>query len=87
MGATSMTKPLTNPPSAARFWALIPSAGTGSRAGVEGPKQYQPLLGQPLVMHTLAAFSARGAIAVGVSFAGSQMPGANFTGAEGVRVD
>ena len=58
MGATSMTKHLPKPPSAARFWALIPSAGTGSRAGVDGPKQYQPLLGQPLVMHTLAAFLA-----------------------------
>ena len=45
-------------PSAPRFWALIPCAGSGSRAGTEGPKQYQSLAGQPLVMHTLAAFSA-----------------------------
>lgn len=41
----------------ARFWALIPCAGTGSRAGATGPKQYQPLAGQPLVLHTLAAFA------------------------------
>ena len=39
-----------------RLWALIPCAGSGSRAGSVGPKQYQMLAGQPLVMHTLAAF-------------------------------
>ena len=44
-------------PSDARFWAVIPCAGTGSRSGAEGPKQYQPLAGQPLVIHTLSAFS------------------------------
>ncbi len=43
---------------APRFWALIPCAGTGSRAGTAGPKQYQLLAGQPLVLHTLAAFAA-----------------------------
>lgn len=41
-----------------RVWALLPCAGTGSRAGAEGPKQYQLLAGQPMVMHTLAAFAA-----------------------------
>lgn len=40
-----------------RFWALIPCAGIGSRAGGAGPKQYQPLLGTPLVLHTLAAMT------------------------------
>ncbi|MDP3629212.1 MAG: 2-C-methyl-D-erythritol 4-phosphate cytidylyltransferase [Hydrogenophaga sp.] len=43
---------------AARFWALIPCAGTGSRAGAAGPKQYQPVAGQPMVHHTLLAFAA-----------------------------
>lgn len=60
-----MIQPPLNSPSAAsfgapdacRFWALIPCAGTGSRAGADGPKQYQPLVGKPLVMHTLAAFA------------------------------
>lgn len=33
----------------------MPCAGTGSRAGTALPKQYQPLLGRPLVHHTLAA--------------------------------
>ena len=50
---------------AARFWAVIPCAGTGSRALPPGqppgdallPKQYQPVAGQPLVLHTLAAFA------------------------------
>jgi 2-C-methyl-D-erythritol 4-phosphate cytidylyltransferase len=42
----------------ARCWALIPCAGTGSRAGGAGPKQYQPVAGLPMVQHTLAAFAA-----------------------------
>ena len=41
----------------ARFWALIPCAGFGARSGAIGPKQYQPIAGQPMVMHTLAAFA------------------------------
>jgi len=45
------------PAATPRCWALIPCAGTGSRAGAAGPKQYQPLAGQPMVMHTLAAFA------------------------------
>ena len=40
------------------FFAVVPCAGNGSRAGVPLPKQYQPLLGQPLVLHTLAALKA-----------------------------
>ncbi|MEI8028377.1 MAG: 2-C-methyl-D-erythritol 4-phosphate cytidylyltransferase [Comamonadaceae bacterium] len=40
-----------------RYWALIPCAGSGSRAGTDNPKQYQPLAGQAMVMHTLAAFA------------------------------
>ena len=45
-------------PHAARYWALIPCAGSGSRAGSAGPKQYQPVAGLPMVRHTLAAFAA-----------------------------
>ena len=41
-----------------RFFALIPCAGNGSRAGTQGPKQYEPIAGRPMVMHTLAAFAA-----------------------------
>lgn len=41
-----------------RLWALIPCAGNGSRSGAAGPKQYQPIAGQPMVLHTLAALAA-----------------------------
>ena len=44
--------------SAPRLWALIPCAGTGTRAGTALPKQYQRVAGQQMVMHTLAAFAA-----------------------------
>lgn len=44
--------------SASRFWALVPCAGSGLRAGSPVPKQYQELAGQPMVRHTLAALAA-----------------------------
>lgn len=40
------------------LWALVPCAGSGSRAGSVCPKQYQPVAGQAMVLHTLAAFAA-----------------------------
>lgn len=40
-----------------RLFALIPCAGSGSRAGTTQPKQYLPVAGQPMVWHTLAAFA------------------------------
>jgi 2-C-methyl-D-erythritol 4-phosphate cytidylyltransferase len=52
-----MTLPSENHP-AARCHALLPCAGTGSRAGTAGPKQYQTVAGLPMVLHTLAAFNA-----------------------------
>lgn len=45
----------------ARFFALLPCAGQGSRAGVSAlglAKQYQEIAGQAIVLHTLAAFAA-----------------------------
>lgn len=47
----------TNADGAARIWALIPCAGTGSRSGTQGPKQYQVVGGKAMVLHTLAAFA------------------------------
>jgi 2-C-methyl-D-erythritol 4-phosphate cytidylyltransferase len=41
-----------------RFFALVPCAGTGTRAGTNGPKQYERIAGHPMVWHTLAAFAA-----------------------------
>lgn len=45
-----------------RLWAFVPCAGVGARAIAPGqrpdlPKQYQPVAGQPLVLHTLAALA------------------------------
>lgn len=45
-------------PTQPRFFALVPCAGSGSRSGAAGPKQYAPLAGQALVAHTLAALAA-----------------------------
>jgi 2-C-methyl-D-erythritol 4-phosphate cytidylyltransferase len=44
-------------PSTPRYFALIPCAGNGSRAGTAGPKQYERVGGQPMVWHTLSAFA------------------------------
>jgi len=38
--------------------ALVPCAGTGSRAGTAGPKQYERIAGRRLVEHTLAVLAA-----------------------------
>ena len=48
--------PIPVPP--ARCHALLPCAGTVSRAGTAVPKQYQPVAGRPLVLHTLDALRA-----------------------------
>ena len=48
----------SNSPPAARCHALIPCAGSGSRSGRAGPKQYELLAGRRLVDHTLDAFLA-----------------------------
>lgn len=50
--------PATIPVPPARCHALLPCAGTGSRAGTAVPKQYQPVAGRPLVLHTLDALRA-----------------------------
>ena len=49
-------------PLAPAIWALIPCAGVGSRAGTAQPKQYQPLAGRALVLHTLDAFAQAGRV-------------------------
>ncbi|KTT25968.1 2-C-methyl-D-erythritol 4-phosphate cytidylyltransferase [Pseudacidovorax intermedius] len=50
-----------------RLFVLIPCAGTGSRAGAPGPKQYEPLAGRPLVAHTLDVFRALGPRLAGIA--------------------
>ena len=51
------------PGAPARCFALIPAAGSGSRAGLNQPKQYQQIAGARLIDHTLAAFFEVGDIA------------------------
>ncbi|MBN8505359.1 MAG: 2-C-methyl-D-erythritol 4-phosphate cytidylyltransferase [Burkholderiales bacterium] len=41
-----------------RLFALVPAAGSGSRAGQCQPKQYVPIAGRPLLAHTLEALAA-----------------------------
>ena len=41
---------------APRYFSLIPAAGVGARMGADGPKQYLPLGGKPMLRHTLDAF-------------------------------
>ena len=36
-------------------YALVPCAGSGNRAGTDGPKQYAVIAGRSVVAHTLAA--------------------------------
>ncbi|MDS4040878.1 MAG: 2-C-methyl-D-erythritol 4-phosphate cytidylyltransferase [Candidatus Competibacter sp.] len=37
----------------ARYWAMVPAAGAGKRMGSPIPKQYLPLAGRPVILHTL----------------------------------
>ena len=55
-----MTTNSANIRASARFFALLPCAGQGSRAAAVGglAKQYQVIAGQAMVLHTLAAFEA-----------------------------
>ena len=41
-----------------RYFALIPAAGAGSRMGQSLPKQYLPILGRPLLHHSVAQLCA-----------------------------
>lgn len=47
----------------AKKYVLIPAAGSGSRMGSHTPKQYLPLLGKPLIQHTIDIFAGHPAIA------------------------
>src|SRR5260221_4651450 len=37
----------------ARFFGLVPAAGSGSRFGIAGPKQYSQLRGRPMLYHSV----------------------------------
>ncbi len=51
------TPPATPRPTP-RHFALIPAAGVGSRMAADRPKQYLPLAGQPMLLHSIAALVA-----------------------------
>lgn len=50
---TGESKPAPKPPEASGYWVIVPAAGSGKRMGADKPKQYLPLLGKPLIAHTL----------------------------------
>lgn len=52
---------------ASRLFVLIPCAGSGSRAGGTGPKQYQRIAGRPMVSHTLDAFRSLAGVFAGIA--------------------
>jgi 2-C-methyl-D-erythritol 4-phosphate cytidylyltransferase len=43
---------------ASRFFGLVPAAGSGSRFGVAGPKQYSQLAGKPMLRHAVGRLLA-----------------------------
>lgn len=45
------------------LWCVVPAAGCGARVGGEVPKQYLPIAGKPLLMHTLERLAAHPRIA------------------------
>lgn len=40
------------------LWCVVPAAGRGARFGSAVPKQYLPLAGRPLILHTLERLAA-----------------------------
>jgi 2-C-methyl-D-erythritol 4-phosphate cytidylyltransferase len=40
------------------LWCVVPAAGRGTRVGGDCPKQYLPLAGRPLILHTLERLAA-----------------------------
>jgi 2-C-methyl-D-erythritol 4-phosphate cytidylyltransferase len=47
----------------APLWCVVPAAGRGTRVGGSIPKQYLPLSGRPLILHTLERLAAHPRIA------------------------
>jgi 2-C-methyl-D-erythritol 4-phosphate cytidylyltransferase len=47
----------------APLWCVIPAAGRGTRVGGDCPKQYRPLAGRALILHTLERLAAHPHIA------------------------
>ena len=45
------------------LWCVVPAAGRGARFGGDIPKQYLPLAGRPLILHTLERLAAHPRVA------------------------
>jgi 2-C-methyl-D-erythritol 4-phosphate cytidylyltransferase len=45
------------------LWCVVPAAGRGARFGSAVPKQYLPLAGKPLILHTLERIAAHPRVA------------------------
>ncbi|HXS72777.1 MAG TPA: 2-C-methyl-D-erythritol 4-phosphate cytidylyltransferase [Rhodanobacteraceae bacterium] len=45
------------------LWCIVPAAGRGARFGGAIPKQYLPLAGRPLILHTLERLAAHPRVA------------------------
>ena len=45
------------------LWCVVPAAGRGARFGGDVPKQYLPIAGKPLLLHTLERLAAHPCIA------------------------
>ncbi len=76
----------TNQP---RYFALLPAAGVGARMAANGPKQYLPVGGKPLLRHAVDAFRASALVAhtyVVVSADDGQIDGVLPPGLDGVTV-
>jgi 2-C-methyl-D-erythritol 4-phosphate cytidylyltransferase len=50
-------------PARTAVWVVVPAAGRGTRFGGDVPKQYLPVLGRPLIQHTLARLARHPRIA------------------------
>ena len=55
--STQVSTQVSTQNSTPRFYALVPCAGFGERAGARMPKQYRMVAGRSVVAHTLAALA------------------------------
>ena len=72
----------------AALWCVVPAAGSGQRFGADVPKQYLPLLGKPLLSHTLERLAAHPRIAglmVALAAGDPHWPGIDALQAKPVR--
>lgn len=80
---------MTAPTNIPRYFALLPAAGVGARMAANGPKQYLPVGGKPLLRHAVDAFRASPLVAhtyVVVSPDDGQIDAVLPPGLEGVTV-